>query len=397
MNTLAGAGISHHRNPRVAAREAVMQALEKAGIEGRPDFVLMFASVGYDQKLLVTTVRELTDGAPLAGCSGEGIITQGEANEGNFTVALMVVHSAEVRFHHARAGNMKAAPFDNGRAIAESLREHAGGDIIGMVLLADGIGFNFDKFTNGFRQHFGTRREVLLFGGMAADNWAMKQTYQYYDDQIFSDGAVAVLMTGSLRVAHAVNHGCMAIGNERTVTRCKDNIIYEIDHKPVLEILKEYLLEDEVDNWTKTVVNLSWGFKATNDIKDEYDELMIRFMPAKDDEAGSITIPTEVQEGTKVWMTRRDHDKIGKGVGRIGEQIKQKLDGNVPKLVLHFDCAGRGKMVFREQRKLGMLRSLQQELGPEVPWLGFYTYGEIGPVGTCNCFHNYTLSLMALY
>ena len=226
MNTQAGVGISHHRNPRVAAQEACGQALAQAGIEGRPDFVLMFASVGYDQQLLVSRVRELTAGAPLAGCSGEGIITQGETDEGNFTVALLVLRSDQVRFHHAWAGNMKADPFDNGRQIAEALHGRGGEAIIGMILLADGIGFNYDKFTDGFREHFGSEQDVLLFGGMAADNWAMKQTYQYYDDQVFSDGAVAVLLSGSLRVAHAVNHGCVAIGTERTVTRCENNIIY---------------------------------------------------------------------------------------------------------------------------------------------------------------------------
>jgi FIST C domain len=46
MTTKAGVGTSHHHNPNVAGREAAQQALKEAGLE-RPDFLFMFASIGY--------------------------------------------------------------------------------------------------------------------------------------------------------------------------------------------------------------------------------------------------------------------------------------------------------------------------------------------------------------
>jgi hypothetical protein len=55
--TKAGVGMSRLHNPNVAGREAAEQALEKAGLS-RPDFVLMFGSIGYDQHSLVREVRE---------------------------------------------------------------------------------------------------------------------------------------------------------------------------------------------------------------------------------------------------------------------------------------------------------------------------------------------------
>jgi hypothetical protein len=67
--TRAGVGMSRHHNPSIAGREAAEQALENAGVQ-RPDFLFMFASIGYDQHSLVRTVRESTGGAPLSGCSG---------------------------------------------------------------------------------------------------------------------------------------------------------------------------------------------------------------------------------------------------------------------------------------------------------------------------------------
>ena len=94
MTTKAGVGMSRHHNPNVAGREAAEQALEMAGI-GKPDFVFMFASIGYDQHSLLRAVRETTGGAPLSGCSAEGTINRDEADESNFSVVVTAITSDE--------------------------------------------------------------------------------------------------------------------------------------------------------------------------------------------------------------------------------------------------------------------------------------------------------------
>src|SRR5215831_6789576 len=106
MGTKAGVGMSHHRNPKIAGREAVEKALAAASIE-QPDFVFMFASVGYEQRALLDAVREATGGAPLAGGSGEGIIAGAEADESNFSVAVMAISSDELRFKNVLASGLK--------------------------------------------------------------------------------------------------------------------------------------------------------------------------------------------------------------------------------------------------------------------------------------------------
>ena len=64
MSTQAGVGISQHHNPKVAGQTAVANALEQADIT-QPDFVFLFATVGYRQEILVKTVRAATGNAPL--------------------------------------------------------------------------------------------------------------------------------------------------------------------------------------------------------------------------------------------------------------------------------------------------------------------------------------------
>ena len=58
MSTEIGVGASLHRNPLMAGREAVEMALKGGGV-GKPDFVFLFATVGYNQEVLLKAVREI--------------------------------------------------------------------------------------------------------------------------------------------------------------------------------------------------------------------------------------------------------------------------------------------------------------------------------------------------
>jgi hypothetical protein len=395
VGTKAGVGMSYHHNPEQAGKEAVEQAMKRGDIR-TPDFVFLFASVGYDQKVLIDTVNRVSGGAPLSGCSGEGIISLGQADESNFSVATMVLQSDELVFKNAYATGLKLNSGLCGGKIARDLIASINDETIGMFVFADGLTFNFDRFKSALEGNLKLDRFIPMFGGASADNWEMKRTYQYCNDLVLSDGAVCTLMTGKARVAWVVSHGCVPIGAEHEITRCEGNIIYEIDSMPVLEVFKEYLDEKEINNWSRAVVNLCLGFKAPATMEG-YDEYLIRFMPTKDDEKGCITISTEAENGTKFWMTRRDQEKIADGVRRAASQIIESIGNQTIKMVFHFDCAGRGKVVFRDQQKKELLVELQEKVGSSIPWIGFFTYGEIGPVGNHNHFHNYTAIISAVY
>ena len=58
---------------------------------------------------------------------------------------------------------------------------------------------------------------------------------------------------------------------------------------------------------------------------------------------GSITVQTEVKEGTSVWLSSRDKEKITTGFDRMAAQIKNQLGGEKPKLVFQFECGTEGR------------------------------------------------------
>ena len=394
MTTRAGVGMSHHHSPSIAGREAAKQALENAGLD-KPDFVFMFASVGYNQRSLLRAVREATGGAPLCGCSGEGTINGDDADESDFCVVVMGISSDELRWHNGLATGLRADSHATGQRLTQSLWPHLGADAVGLFVFPDGIMVNFAAFLTGLQADLPADLSLPLWGGAAADNLAMSQTYQYCDDEVVSDGVAYALLSGEAQAASAVSNGYVPIGGERTVTRSKGNVIYEIDGKPVLEVLQEYLSDGALaEDWQSYAITFALSFRAPSYMEDE--DYIFRAVPSVNPADGSATVQTEVQEGTSVWMSSRDKKKTAAGLDLMADHIHQQLGGNHPELVFHFDCCARGKLMFRDQEKLQLLKRLRQAVGPDVPWMGFYTFGEIGPMGEYNCYHNYTAVVLAL-
>jgi len=393
MATKAGVGMSRHHNPRIAGREAAEQALQKAGVV-EPGFVFMFATIGYDQHSLVQAVRETTGGVPLSGCSVEGTIAAEDADESNFSVVVMAISSDELRWTHGLAKGLSADSRAVGQRVSQDLLPELSPSTIGLFVFPDGMSAifdtfftaNFDDFLVGLEESLPSDRFLPLWGGGAGNSFnAGASTYQYCDDEVVSDGVSYALLSGKAQASWALSHSLIPIGGERIVTRSEGNVIYEIDGKLAAEVLKEYLPEQvliEDEDWLPYSVSLALCFRAPDYMKDE--EYVVRGIPAVRMADGSITVQMEAPEGTSLWFSSRDKQKVASGLDRMATQIKEQLGDAQPKLVFQFDCATRGRMMFREQERLQLLKRFRHAVGPDVPWAGFYAFGEIGPVEEHN-------------
>src|ERR671916_1042937 len=242
MVTKAGVGMSRNHNPSVAGREAAEQALLKARV-AKPDFVFMFGSIGYDQRSLVRAVREITGGAPLTGCSAEGTINGDDADESNFSVVVTAISSDELQWHHGIVPGLEDDPRAVGKQLAQDLLPDLSADAIGLFVFPDGLTDYLEPFFAGLEENLPSDRFLPLWGGGAGNNVGVEPTYQYCDDEVISGGVAYALLSGKAQASWAISHGLVPIGSARTVTRSQENVIYEIDGKPAIEVLKEYLPE----------------------------------------------------------------------------------------------------------------------------------------------------------
>jgi hypothetical protein len=349
MATNAGVGTSHHHNPDVAGREAAEQALQKADLD-EPDFVFMFASIGYDQRSLLRAVRESTGGAPLTGCSAEGTIDGDDADESNFSVVVTAISSDELQWTNGLAKGLSGGSRTVGQRVAEDLVPHLSADTIGLFVFPDGLNLTLYNFFAGLEENLPSERFLPFWGGGAGNNFSVETpTYQYCDDEVISDGVSYALLSGKAQASWAISHGLIPLGGARTVTRSQGNVIHEIDGKPAVEVLKEYLPEHalvEDRDWMHYAVSLALCFKAPSYMKDE--EYVVRGVPGVRMANGSIIVQTEVPEGTSLWFSSRDKEKMTTGLDRMARQIKEQFGGEKPKLVFQFECMTRGKTMLRE-------------------------------------------------
>src|SRR5215212_9615513 len=157
MTTKAGVGTSHHHNPNVAGREAAEQALREASI-AKPDFVFMFATVGYDQQSLLRAVRETTGGAPLSGCSAEGTINGDEADESGFSVVVTAISSEELRWTNGLAKGLEDDSRAVGQRVAYDLLPALSADTIGPFVFPDGLTNNLQPCKEVLEENLSSER-----------------------------------------------------------------------------------------------------------------------------------------------------------------------------------------------------------------------------------------------
>jgi hypothetical protein len=376
-----------------AGKQAALAARD--GLDGaKPGLAIVFGTSEYDQEDLLNGVREVVGDIALSGCSGEGIIVRSQSLECDYAVGVMLLSSTSLAFETFLLEDYGRDPAACGAELARLVGTKS--DAVGLLLFPDGLVGNCTRFLAELESNLNV--PVLVSGGASADAMAFKQTFQYGDGSVVSQGLAAVLIRGDGRLELAVSHGCSPIGLERTVTREKDGWVHEIDDQRAWSVFKEYLDGDPEDLNADGIVHLCIGKPATPTESQEYGPYVIHTPLALDKDSGALFFPSGgLSTGDKIRMTRRDPQRIKASARACADRILEQGSGQSPALVFQFDCAGRGSVLFGACAAEEIVQPLQEALGQTTPWLGFHTYGEIAPIGGKLHYHNYTVALCALY
>lgn len=393
MATTAAVAKSDNRDPRRAGRDVAERAL--AALGGDADLLLCFATAGYPQETLLTAITEVTGDTPLSGCSGEGVITQQGSDERACAVALMAIASDVATFDTFAVEGLSKDARAAGAAIAAYVRSLVGRQGRSLLLFPDGVTGNSTVLLTALQEAL--PEPLTIAGGTAGDLANFQRTFQYCDGRVLSDGVSGVLIGGDVVVDTTVSHGCEPIGLVRTVTRSDGGTVYEIDGRSAWSVFKEYLEGDPVDLSAADSVHLSFGEQLPGRTGGGYGQLVMRTPFGLDRESGALFFPGSLPEGSKIQLMRRDPDRIRASAVESARELAARRPGLRPNLLLHFDCAGRGRIIFGQHASEMAVTPIQEVLGRELPWIGFHTYGEIAALGRTAYYHNYTVVLLALY
>lgn len=315
----------------------------------------------------------------LFGGTSSGEIADDKAYEESIAVMLLDIDREYYKLKIVDAEGMTS--YQAGRDVAEwakTVFEKPSFMVMSAGLYADG-----EQIVKGIIDEIGY--QAPLFGGLAGDDLRMKGTFVFSSTQIISNGVNALIFDGNAIELHGMAvSGWKAIGTPKTITKADRNVVYSIDNLPTLEVYKKYLGVK--------------GISSDHTLAAEYPLLVERedgssvlraAMIVNEDK--SMVYAGTVPEGAKVRFTMPPgFEVIGCAIEQFSTFSQQISEANA---VVLFSCKARhlalGPMIEDE---ISAIRKLWN-----VPLVGFFTYGEIGPCSKSRCdFHNDTLSLVLI-
>ncbi len=349
--------------------------------------VLVFASSKKDliEKPLKQLVKAFCN-ATIVGASTAGEIIQDELIHDSIVVSVMQFDSTRIKVVSEPLTKVEYS-YDSGVTISKKLLED---DLKFIFVLSDGLNVNGSQLTKGIASN--TPKEIVVTGGLAGDDDRFENTWVIVDGEIKDRYITAVGLYGdNIHIGHGSKGGWDTLGIERLVTKSEDNILYELDSQPALEIYKRYL-GDKAAELPASGLLFPLQLKVTS----QATESKVRTILAVNEDNQSITFAGDVPKGSYVTLMKANYDRLIDGATDAAQSICLDRYNGEEILSIAISCIGR-RLVLK-QRTEEELEATLDVLPPKTKQVGFYSYGEISPLasGTCDL-HNQTMTLTLIW
>ena len=206
-------------------------------------------------------------------------------------------------------------------------------------------------------------------------------------DGVRTAGAVAIRfdLPG---VAALVSQGARPIGNDLVITAAEGNIVLELAGKPAAEQLHAVLGALSPEDLQLARAGLMAGI-VIDENRPEYDvgDFLVRGLLGVAADSGGLAVAAE----PRVGQTFRFHVRDGDGADH---DLRRVLGGASPTVgaALIFACNGRGRHMFEApHHDANVVAELL-----DVPLVGGFCQGELGPVAGANHVHAFTATMLTL-
>ena len=332
--------------------------------------------------LLVRMIREELCIEVCLGCSGEGVIADGEELETAPALTLWVgcmprVRLIPLRLAFSQVQDQIQIPGWPDTSVEPST----------FILLADPFTTPMHDVLAMMAERYPNGQAI---GGLAGGGRGPGDNRLLMNGDIYDGGVVGVHLSGPIAVRTVISQGCCPIGERYVVTRAEQNMVFELGGKPALTRLQEVFESLEGPRRRDAHRALHIGI-AIDEHRSRFErgDFLVRNLVGADQQAGAIAIGDVVQEGQTVQFQLRDAKSASDDLHVLLAADRAKHQ-NRPLGALLFSCCGRGEGLFGRTHHDSTV--VQERVGP-IPVAGFFAQGEIGPVGGKNFVHGYTASV----
>ena len=226
-----------------------------------------------------------------------------------------------------------------------------------------------------------------ITGGLCGDGTRFEKTLASYNELPKQGEVVAIGFYGeNLEISYANYGGWTPFGPERTITKSEDNVLYEIDGQPALDLYKKYL-GDKAKELPQTALLYPLTVQQHKDT-----EPLVRTILNIDEGTNSMILAGDVPENSKVQLMMSTMDDIANGAYHAAKLAMQNRKDK-PELAILVSCVGR-RLVLAERTE-EEIEEVSEVVGDQAKLTGFYSYGEMAPfAGKSECqLHNQTMTL----
>ena len=364
-----------HGVPADAASLAALVAL-------KPNLVLAFGAVE-PLRAAASALAQAFPNAQRVGCSTAGEISKVGVQDASLVLTALHFDATQVVQFSTVLNGMEDS-LAAGKRLAQGLPT---ADLRAVLIFGQGVRINGSAVLAGMTEVLGTT--IPITGGLAGDGGAFVQTWVLDNQGVSDDRLCCIGLYGSrLQFAHGSFGGWSPFGPARKVTRCDNNVLFELDGESALAVYKRYLGEHAKD---LPASGLLFPFAM---LGEDHSEMgLIRTILGVDEAAGSLTLAGNIDPNGYLKLMHASTDALVDGAEAAAEAAKAMLAHDGQGLALLVSCVGRklvmGGRVDEEVEAVG------EVFGQGATLAGFYSYGEISPFAPAvECkLHNQTMTV----
>ena len=368
-----------------ALREAIAAARETLG--GRPDLALVFVSPHHARSAdrLAARACELLGTTNVLGCTGESIVGSGREVEEGPALSLWLARWPGVQltpmhleFERTPEGGVLEGWPD------ELASEWAPGSFL--LVLGEPFSFPADYLLERMNED---RPGVAVIGGMASGAPSPGDNRLILGPNTHAEGAVALHVSGSVKLRTVVSQGCRPIGRPLVVTKAERNVIYELGGKSAFAQLRA-IFEALPTSEQRLVQQALHVGRVVSEYQERFEQgdFLVRNVVGIDGNAGAIAIGDYIRPGQTIQFHVRDEEAADAELAQLLAAARRESAS--PAGGLLFTCNGRGTRMFSQPNHDAA--AIARAFG-NLPLAGFFAQGEIGPIGRQNFMHGFTASI----
>ncbi len=332
--------------------------------------IQIFSGILQPRKMhaISSMLKNLLPNAHIIGTTTSGEINHGEMLENSIVISFSLFQYTSIK--------SKLYKFDKNFDFSKIKKDLFTDTTKALILFSDGIQSDTEPF---LKMLHSIDPSVAIAGGRAGDNAKFKDTYVFNEKGFTNNGCVlATLNSEELIVNNDYMLNWTTIGKEMLVTKCKNDILYELDGIPILEVYKKYLGDDVLNNLPSSCISFPLIIKR-GDIDIARDPVAVV-------ENNALMYAGDFTHGDSVRFSFANISDLTDNI----EEYFTRLSRYPGEAVYIYSCTAR-KVLLEEklQDELNLIESL-------APSVGFFTYGEFFQSTRMTELLNVTTTFMVL-